>query len=73
MTLAERLAEAESALHRLIIGRGVVEVTDANNERVSYSRTSLAALRAYIADLRRQIAGAVQPTSFTFKTSKGLF
>lgn len=54
-TLAERLAEAEAALHDLQIGRGVRSITDQNGERVEYSLTSPGRLYSYIADLKRQL------------------
>lgn len=57
MTLAERLVEAEQALHDLIIGKAVAEVTDQNGERIRYGLPNKSNLQAYIADLKRQIAG----------------
>ena len=54
--LQSRLAEAETALHNALIGRGVAEVRDFNGERVVYSRMDLSALRAYIKQLQDEIA-----------------
>jgi hypothetical protein len=54
--LQTRLADAESALHNVLIGRGVSEVRDFNGEMVRYSRVDTAALRAYIKQLQDEIA-----------------
>jgi hypothetical protein len=54
MSLTDRLAEAEQALHDLNTGRNVVEVQD-GAERVRYGVADRARLQSYIADLRRQI------------------
>lgn len=54
--LQTRLAEAETALHNAIIGKGVAEVRDFNGEMVRYSKTDTASLRAYIKELQDQIA-----------------
>lgn len=56
-TLQERLTEAETAYHELVIGKGVAEVRDANGEVIRYTQTSISRLAAYIADLKRQIDG----------------
>lgn len=52
------LIEAELALHKLATGQTVIVVIDQNGERVEYSRSSMANLRAYIGDLKAQIAQA---------------
>ena len=57
-TVAERLVEAESAYHDLLLGKGVRAFTDQNGERVEYSAANPARLLAYIADLKSQIAAA---------------
>lgn len=72
MTLAEKLVEAENALHTLTIGRAAVEVADSNGERVRYGPANRAALAAYVGDLRRQIAGVSLPKTIRFETSKGV-
>ena len=54
--LQTRLAEAETALHNALIGKGVAEVRDFNGEMVRYSKTDTASLRAYIKELQDQIA-----------------
>ncbi|WP_425102162.1 gpW family head-tail joining protein [Tropicibacter sp. S64] len=38
-TLAERLAEAENALHDLLLGQQSVEVRDSNGESVRFTPT----------------------------------
>ena len=44
----EMLAEARSARHRLLIGGGVYQFRDQNGETVSYAKTDLNKLDAYI-------------------------
>lgn len=69
MTLTERLTEAESALHKLVIGQGVVEVHDANGESVRYERAKRGDLVAYIDDIKRQLgtANSSAPMQFWFR------
>lgn len=72
-TLAERLVEAEEAYHSLLTGAAAVEVQDSSGDRVRYAKAEAASLATYIADLRRQIAGASRPiTTIRFLTSKGI-
>jgi hypothetical protein len=54
---ALRLAEAELAYHRLLLGQSAVEVRDQNNEAVVYSRADATRLKAYIEALRMEVAG----------------
>lgn len=54
--LQTRLAEAETALHNTLIGKGVTEVRDFNGERVVYSKAYPSALRGYIRELQVSIA-----------------
>ncbi|HVL26311.1 MAG TPA: gpW family head-tail joining protein [Thermomicrobiales bacterium] len=64
-----QLAEAKEALHQLVIGKMVRVVVDQNGERVEFTMTNIAALRAYIADLEARIAGAStyrRPIGFLF-------
>ena len=56
LTLQERLTEAEAAYHKLQLGEGVAEVRDSNGESLRYTQANAARLRAYIADLKAQIA-----------------
>lgn len=62
-TLQAWLAEAEQAYHDLQTGKLVVELRH-GLKTVSYNRTSLHDLRAYIAQLNAQIAagGAYRPS-----------
>ena len=71
-TLAQKLVEAEDALHRLTIGHAAVEVADQSGEKVKYNFANRATLAAYVADLKRQIAGVVLPKTILFSTSKGV-
>lgn len=57
-TLQTRLAEAEEAYHQLMIGAKEVSVNVGNFGSVTYSQTNRAALKAYIADLKAQLAEA---------------
>lgn len=56
LTLQERLTEAEAAYHTLQIGGGVAEVRDSNGESVRYTQANASRLRAYIMELKAQIA-----------------
>lgn len=55
-----RLAEAEVALHQLMMGKQKVQVMYAlgGNHSVTFQQTAAADLRAYIAELRMTIAAA---------------
>lgn len=54
VTLQGYLAEAEAALHALMTGQKEVSV-GYDGKTVTYTKASEAGLRAYIADLRRQL------------------
>lgn len=57
-TLRARLDEAETALHQLTIGRRSKAFTHAAGDvsrRLEWTEANIADLRAYIADLRRQL------------------
>jgi len=56
-TAAERLVEAESAYHSLMMGRSAVEVRDSSGEMVVYQRANAAQLAAYIEKLKLEVAG----------------
>lgn len=71
MTLADQLAEARAAYHRLQIGEAASVLVDQNGERIEYRPATAPRLAAYIADLERQIAGQSRPAAITFATSKG--
>lgn len=51
MTNVERLHEANTAYHALMIGQSLVEVTDQNGERVRFTAAKRADLYAYIQEL----------------------
>ncbi len=53
-----RLAEAEEAYHKLMIGAREVSVNVGNFGSVTYNQTSRTALEAYISSLKSQIAAA---------------
>ncbi len=58
--LQTRLAEAEAALHKLITGAQAVQVNHEGFD-VTYTRSSEAALRRYIIDLKRQLGASLKP------------
>lgn len=55
-----RLAEAEVALHRLATGKAVVSIGD-GERKLTYTAATINQLRAYIDDLKRQIAELESP------------
>ena len=57
-TIKTRLAEAEEAYHKLLIGAKEVSVNVGNFGSVTYNQTSRTALEAYISRLKSQIAAA---------------
>ncbi|MGI9503231.1 MAG: gpW family head-tail joining protein [Geminicoccaceae bacterium] len=58
MTDAERLADAEAALHELNLGRSARVFVDQNQERVEFTAANRGALRTYIEELRAKIASS---------------
>lgn len=65
-TLTTRLAEAEAALHKLLIGGHARVVVESNGERVEFSAGSADRLRAYIEELKialgkRTVVGPLRP------------
>lgn len=66
LTIAEALAEAEAAYHKLLVGQAVVEFRDSNGETVRYQAANVARLAAYIADLKRQLGTTVLGPMQTF-------
>lgn len=56
MTLAEKLAEAQAAYHKLMTGKAARVVVDQNGERIEYNTANKGALYAYIQELTAQIA-----------------
>lgn len=72
-TLQARLAEAETAQHKLLTGTQVASVNYEGQGQVTYSKADLPALASYIASLRSQIAAAsgqqgpqLRPIGLTF-------
>ena len=55
-TLKIRLAEAEEAYHKLMIGVKEISVNVGNFGSVSYNQTNTAELAAYISNLKSQLA-----------------
>lgn len=51
-----RLAEAENALHELVTGTKTVKVGFGPGKSAEYTEANADDLRAYIEDLRRQVA-----------------
>lgn len=58
MTDAEKLVDAENALHELQVGRSARVFVDQNGERVEYTAANRAELKKYIQELKALIAGA---------------
>ena len=54
-TLKIRLAEAEEAYHKLLIGEKEISVSVDNFGSTTYNQTSRSALEAYITSLKQQI------------------
>ena len=63
LTLQQRLTEAEDAYHKLQIGESAAEVRDSNGESVRYTQANQGRLRAYIAELKAQIAAEAAGTA----------
>lgn len=57
MTDAQRLVEAEAALHDLVTGTSARVVVDQNGERIEYTAANEPRLRRYIEELKAKIAG----------------
>lgn len=60
-----KIAEAETAYHRLMLGGAVVEVTDQNGEKVRYAQANRSGLYSYIQTLKALLPSddAARPTS----------
>ena len=56
--LKTRLAEAEEAYHKLMIGEKEVSVSVGNFGTTTYNQASRSALESYISSLKTQIAAA---------------
>lgn len=57
--LKERLAEAEEAYHKLMLGDKEVSVSVGSFGSTTYNQTSAKQLEAYISNLKSQIASAM--------------
>ena len=66
LTTAQKLVEAEDALHKLMTGQAVRVFVDQNGERVEFTTASAGKLRGYIAELTATIAGRASPGSIGF-------
>ena len=68
--IKQRLAEAEEAYHRLMIGDKEVSVSVGNFGSTTYNQTSIKGLEAYIASLKSQISKAMgKPSRRIMKVS----
>lgn len=56
--LKTRLAEAEEAYHKLMIGEKEVSISVGNFGTTTYNQASRSALESYISSLKAQIAAA---------------
>ena len=74
-TLQARLAEAETALHRLVCGSRVARITGPTNTSTEFNQSNLDELRAYVGQLKNEIAAAIAPSQsrvFTVVSNRGL-
>lgn len=55
-TLRQRLAEAETAHHKLMLGQAVASFSVDGVSETTYTRADIGQLASYIASLRSQIA-----------------
>lgn len=53
--LQQRLTEAESAYHQLMMGAKASVIVDSNGERVEFQAANAQRLAAYIQDLKRRL------------------
>ena len=71
---ADRLAEAQAAYHDLSIGKAAVEVRNSSGESVRFTMANASRLRAYIDDLRHEVAGTTarrRPAQTDLRTVSG--
>ena len=57
MTLQQRIAEAENALHELSLGRQVVEI-NRGGKSLKYTPADITVLRRYITEMKNQLGGS---------------
>lgn len=60
-TLEQRLVEAESAYHQLMMGDREVEVTFSDGRRVRLGEADAASLKRYIGELQTEIVATRAP------------
>jgi hypothetical protein len=69
-TLQQRITEAETAMHSLMMGSRVSEAGAPDGSRVSYTQTDLPRLREYLQWLKAQLVqaqqGAARPIYFEY-------
>jgi len=53
--LRQRLADAETAYHQLVLGAKASVIVDSNGERIEFQAANASRLMAYIQDLKRQL------------------
>lgn len=53
--LQQRLSEAETAHHQLMMGSKASVIVDSNGERIEFQAANASRLAAYIQDLKRQL------------------
>lgn len=69
---ATQLAEAEQALHRLLTG-SLEETVQIGDRQVTYTRTTISDLEAYVTRLSRKTQGLTpRRRIFRLRTDKGL-
>lgn len=68
LTTAQKLVEAEDALHALNTGKAVRVFVDQNGERVEFTMATRTGLKSYIAELTAALAGTnvTGPIGFFF-------
>ncbi len=66
MTLAEKLADAETKYHLLLTGQMARVVVDQNGERVEFTAANASRLQAYIQDLQRQLGHSAPAPIYPF-------
>ena len=65
LTLAQQLTEAEAAYHSLMNGSAVASARDSDGSMVMYRATNASRLKAYIEDLKSQIAAETAGSNTT--------
>jgi hypothetical protein len=55
LTTQQKLDQAETARHNILTGQNAVTVSSTSGKSVTFDKTNLAALDAYIVSLRREL------------------